>query len=117
MKFRADVGRGVGRLDSGRAGMIVVKIPGDEFAFGSDSAFDLDNAGRAEVSPSEFFLASPNNLDGTAGSAGETGSLDSGVAGVLAAVGGARVGDDDAHACFGNAESASEFAANSKGTL
>src|ERR1700676_1959078 len=117
MKLGAHVGCGVQRFDSGRAGMIVVKIPGDEFAFGSDGAFDLDDASRAEVSPGEFFLASPNDLDGTAGSAREAGSFDSGVAGVLAAVGRSRVGDDDADICFGNTESVGQFTANTEGPL
>src|SRR6266478_2677366 len=117
MIFGAHVGDDVGRFDSGRAGVIVVKVPGEEFAVGSDGAFDFDDAGGTEVRPSEFFFAGPDDFDGAACGAGEARGFDGGVAGVLASVGGAGVGDDDADIVFGNAESVGEFAADAEGAL
>src|SRR5713226_9447246 len=117
MKFSAHVGDSVGRFDSGGAGMIVVKVPSEELAVGGDGAFDFDNACGTEVRPSEFFFAGPDDFDRTACGAGKAGRFDRGVAGVLAAVGGAGVGDDDADIAFGNAESVGELAADAEGAL
>src|ERR1700732_5501536 len=110
MKFGADVGNGVGSFDSGGAGMIVVEVPGDELAIGSDCAFYFDYACGAEVSPGEFFFACPNNFDRPVRGAGEARGFYRGVTGVLATVGGAGVGDDYADGDFGSVKRGGQFA-------
>ena len=97
--------------------MIVVKFPGGEFPAGVDSAFDFDEARRTEVGPGEFFFARPYEFDGTIGGFREASGFDGSVAGVLAAVGRARVGNDNANAALGNVKSVGDFGADSEGAL
>ena len=70
----------------------------------STPAVDVDDAGRPEVAPHELFVARVDELDRPAGGLREPRRLDGLLARVLAAVAGAHVGHDDAHAIFGQAK-------------
>src|SRR5438045_740699 len=54
--------------DGGAAGVVIVKLPGRDRAVLANAAGHFNDSGRAEVSPSELFLASPDDFDGFAGS-------------------------------------------------
>ena len=111
------VGHFVGRAKPGSAGVVVVKFPGCERAVAACAALDFDHAGRPEVGPGEFFLASPDQLDRPAGLAGDSRGLDGRFAGVLAAVAGAGVRHDDANRVVGESKRTGQLAAHAEGAL
>src|SRR5438309_7076321 len=117
MKFGALVGDDVRRIDTGCAGVIVVKFPRGERTVGRRGALNFDHACGAEISPCEFFLASPDDFYGMACGASETCGFQCSVTGVFAAVCGAGVWNNDANRAFWNAESGGEFVANGERTL
>src|SRR5581483_7697827 len=94
----------VGRADGGGTGVVVVIFPGGERAVLADAAGNLDDSRRPQVGPHEFLVARPDELDRFARGLGEPGGFDGTAAGVLAAVAGAGVGNDHAHAVLGEAE-------------
>src|ERR1700693_2945657 len=97
--------------------MVIVKIPGEEFAVNGHGAFHFDDASGAKIGPGEFFFAGPNDFDRAARGARQASGFDGSVAGVLSAVRRAGVGDDHANGVFGNAEDVGEFTADAEGTL
>ena len=111
------VGDVVRRGDAGGAGVVVVELPRDERAVLARAASDLDEAGGAQVRPGELLLARPDDLDRLAGGLGQTRRFDRRVAGVLAAVGGAGVGDEDADVLARDAEGRGELLAHGEGAL
>ena len=78
---------------------------------------NLDEAGRTQVGPGEFFLARPHQLDRLARGLGEARGFDGGFAGVLAAVAAAHVGLDDADLRCGKMEGLHQFVAHAEGAL
>jgi len=84
--------------------VVIVEVPGEEFSVGRDGAFYFDDSSGAEIGPGEFFFAGPDNFYRTTCGAGQARGFDCGVSGVLAAVGGAGVGNDYANICFGDAK-------------
>src|SRR5260221_9905692 len=102
MKLNQLIGDVVRSLDSGAAGIVIVKFPSSEFSIGGNSAFDFDHSRGAEIGPSEFFFAGPDNFHRTVCSARQSGGFQSSVAGMFSAVGRASIGNDDANAVFRN---------------
>src|ERR1700719_732490 len=117
MIFRAHIWDGVGRLNAGGTGMIIVKIPSEEFAVIGHGAFHFDDAGGTEIGPGEFFLAGPDDFDWPACGARKTRGFDGGVAAVLSTIRGTGVRNDHSDVAFGNVEDVGEFAADAEGTL
>src|SRR5258706_16355922 len=68
----------VGRINSRRTGMVVVKFPRRERAVRCEAALHLDDASRTKIGPSEFFFASPYDFHGTPGRAGQASGLQRG---------------------------------------
>src|SRR5262249_27651995 len=98
MKFDVLIRYIIRRFDAGHSRMVIVKFPSGELARVVDGRFDFDQAGWTEVGPSELFLACPDNLDRMTSGARQARCFERGAAGVLSTVGGAGVGDDNAHA-------------------
>ena len=94
-----------------------MKLPGRDRAVAPRAGRDLDHAAGTEIRPGELLLPRPDDLDRLAGRLRQPRRLDGRVAGVLAAVGGAGVGDLDAHALGGNAESLRQLVAHGEGAL
>ena len=84
-------------LEAGAAGVVVVKLPGDDRAVLAGAAADFDDAAGPEVGPGEFLFARPRHFHRLARGSGEASGFDGRFAGVLAAVAGAGVGNDVAH--------------------
>ena len=86
----------VGALDGGASGIVIVELPtGDEAIFACAAA-DIDDTGRTEVGPVEFFFARPLELDGLASSFCKAGGFYGAFSGVLAAIAGAGGRDENA---------------------
>src|SRR5262249_10529085 len=75
------------------------------------------DAGRAEVSPRELFFSCPNDLDRLSGRLGQAGCFDCCLPGVLAAIPGTRIRDDDANARLRNLKGAGDLALNAERPL
>src|SRR6185369_17008516 len=94
-----------------------MKLPRRDLAVIAHSACDVDYTGGTEVSPREFLFARPDELHRFARCLCESRRFNCGLAGVLAAIPGAGVGDDDANAIFRNSKRLGEFAANAERPL
>src|SRR4051812_8727019 len=94
-----------------------MEIPGGELAVFGHAGADVDDAGWGEVGPREFPLAGPDNFYGFASGFCQAGGFDRGIDGVLAAVTGAGIGDDDANFVVGQIEGAGEVGADTEGLL
>ena len=105
VELRNLIGDVVGASDSGAAGIEIVELPIRNDAILLCATADVDDAGGAKVSPSEFFFASPLELDGLAGGFGEAGRFYGAFSGVLAAIAGAGGRDQNADLRFRQAES------------
>src|SRR3954452_9414254 len=66
--------------------VVIVKLPGEDCAIVLYTGLHFDRAGRTEVSPGKFLFATPHDLDGLAGSLGQSRGFDGCIAGVLATV-------------------------------
>src|SRR5256885_16036807 len=82
---------GVRRVQTGAAGIEIGELPIFEMAVRIHGCTNVYDACRAEVSPSKFFFACPDDFDGFFGGACEAGRFDGGFTGVFAAVAGAGV--------------------------
>ena len=76
-----------------------------------------DDARGAEVGPGELLLARPDQRDRRPGAARQARGLDGGLAGVLAAVGRARVGHDHPHLLQRQPERLGQLAVDAEGPL
>src|SRR6266404_539216 len=94
-----------------------MKFPSSEPSLSGNSAFDFDHSRGAEIGPSEFFFAGPDNFDRTICSARQAGGFESRVGGVLSAVGRSGIRNDDADAIFGNVQRRRQFFLHAEGTL
>src|SRR5882757_9287505 len=103
---------GVRRVQTRAAGIEIGELPIFEVTVGIHGRANVDDAGGAEVSPSKFFLASPDDFDRLLGGASETRGFDGGFTGMLAAVAGASVRHQDVHAFLRNVKRGSEFFAH-----
>src|SRR5256885_13412496 len=108
---------GVRRAQAGATGIEIGELPIFEVAVGIHGRANVYDAGWAEVSPSKFFFAGPNDFDGSFGGAGETRGFDGGFTGVFAAVAGAGIRHQDVHAFLRNVKRGGEFFAHAKGPL
>ncbi|SRR5258707_15007611 len=108
---------GVRRVQTGAAGIEISELPIFQMAVRIHGGANVYDAGRAEISPSKFFLASPDDFDGLFGGAGETRRFDCCFTGVFAAVTGAGVWHQDVHAFLRNVKRGGEFFAHAKGPL
>src|SRR5882724_5643657 len=108
---------GVRRVQTGATGIEIRGLPIFEVAVRIHGSANVYDAGWAEVSPSKFFFACPNDFDGLFGGASETGGYDGGFTGVLAAVAGACVRHQDVHALLRNVKRRGEFFTHAKGPL
>src|SRR5262249_52362141 len=107
----------VNRLQPRIPGIVIVKIPGCDNAVFADAARHINYTSGTEIGPGELFFARPDRLDRLARGFGQARGLDRRFAGVLTAVARSGVGNDDAHAGFGNAKSGGQFASHAEGTL
>src|SRR5258707_2220855 len=114
--FVADF-RSVGRIQAGATGIEISELPIFEVAVRIYGRANVYHTGRAEICPSKFFLASPDDFDGLFGGAGETRRFDCCFTGVFAAVTGSRVWHQDVHAFLRNVKRISTFFAHAKGPL
>src|SRR5258708_34883632 len=67
VKFDMLVWDGVQRADGGRAGVVVVELPGGDLPILPNAARDLDDAPRTKIGPGELLFPRPNDLDGLPG--------------------------------------------------
>src|SRR5258708_29983631 len=111
------VGYLVGGVDRGRAGVVVVELPGQERSVGTRTAGHLYHARGTEVGPRELLFPCPDQLDRTAGRLGQARRLYGRLSGVLAAIAGAGVGDDHADLVEGQAERLRQLGLDAKGAL
>src|SRR5262245_51358721 len=117
MKLDALVGNGIGRGDCGWPGIVVIKFPGEDRAVSAHAAFDVNHARRTEVRPREFFVPRPHQLYWLACSLCQTGSLDSRLPGVLAAIGRSGIRYDDPHLTGWNVKCLCQFGLHCKRSL
>ena len=80
---------GVRRVQPGATGIEIRELPIFEVAVGIHGRTNVYDACRAEIGPSKFFFAGPNDFDGLFGGASETRGFDCCFAGMFAAVAGA----------------------------
>src|SRR5579871_823686 len=97
MKFTLLVGDIVWRVNARRAGVVVVKLPGDERAVRRDTTLNVNHARWPEICPGKLFLAGPYQLYRFAGGFGQTSSFHGALAGVLATVRRASIGNNHPH--------------------
>src|SRR5438445_5219945 len=108
---------GVRRVQPGATGIEIGELPIFEVTVRIHGSANVYDAGWAEIGPSKFFFASPDDFDGFFGGAGETRGFDGGFTGVFAAVAGASVRHQDVHALLSNVKRGGEFFAHAKGPL
>ena len=107
----------VRRANAGRAGVVVVVLPGDQPVVGADCAPHVDHAGRPEVRPGQLLLARPHELDWRSRGARQPCGLDRRLAGVLAAVRRSGVGHDHANALARQVKRIGELALHAERAL
>src|SRR6185436_3548536 len=81
-------------LNARAAGVVIVKLPRGDSAVVLHPAVHFDHTRWTKVSPVEFFLARPDELDRLASSACEPRRFDRAFARVLAAITGTGIGHD-----------------------
>src|SRR5437667_591144 len=117
MKFALLVWNVVQRANTRAAGVVVVKFPLRNRAVIPDAAADLDHSRRAEVGPGEFLLARPDQLYRSARRSGQPRGFNGRFTGVLAAITGTGIGDNNANALFRDAKRLRQFAAHAEWPL
>ena len=85
-------------------------MPRRQLAIGVQAGFDVDDRGRTEIGPGEFFFAGPLQRHGFAGRPGQARGFHGGLACVFAAESAAKIGHDHPHAVVGHVERADQFA-------
>src|SRR4051794_24734744 len=117
MELNFLVGDRIGRSDSGAARVVIVKLPGSEFALPGDPARDFDQTSGAEISPGKFLFPRPDHLHWFAGSLGKTRRFDRGIGRVLSTVARAGIGNDDPNPFGRNSQRLGQITLYSKRTL
>src|SRR4029453_772002 len=117
MKGDALVRNLVRRANAGRAGVVVVVLPGDQSVICADCAPHLDNACGTEVRPGQFLLARPYELDWRSGGARQPCGLNRRLAGVLSAVRRSGIGDDYPNALARQVKRIGELALHAERSL
>src|SRR5918996_3680089 len=87
----------VAHADPGGARVVIVELPRGQRTIPLHAGSDLDQRGRPEIRERELLLARPDEPHGPVRGACEPRRLDGGFTGVLAAVTGTGVRNDDAH--------------------
>ena len=94
-----------------------MELPGGELAVLVDAGGRFDQSGGTEVGPGKLFLAGPDHLHGFAHGLCQPGRLDGGLAGMLAAVAAAGVGNDHPNLVVGQVKGLRQLGANAEGPL
>ena len=97
MKFYLLVGHVVGRLNSCRAGVVIVELPRGECAVILRTALDLNDSSRTKISPGKFLFACPDQFHRPSGGLSQPGCFYRSIPGVLASVSRAGIRNDHAH--------------------
>src|ERR1700683_2271380 len=117
MKTDALIQNIVASINSGSAGVVVVKLPGGDGAVAGHSGGDVHHPGGAKIGPGKFLFARPLKFYRTFRGARESGCFNGSFARVFSAVGRTRIQHDYANILFGNLEGFGEFTSNAEGTL
>ena len=94
-----------------------MQFPGRDGAVLARATRYFDHARRPRIRPRELLFARPDDLDRLARGLGQPRGFDGGFTAVLPAVTRSGVGDDHAHALFGNPERDGQLLAHAEGAL